>query len=56
MNLLPRLPCIFDARYCTTAAPIISTTKQAEVVRAALQEGLLDFRPWTFNAMRVWAT
>jgi len=55
MNLLPRLPCVFDARYCTTAARAISTTKQAEVVRAALHEGLLNLRPWTFNATRAWA-
>jgi acetoin utilization deacetylase AcuC-like enzyme len=50
-----RLPCIFDARYCTTAAPTISTTKQAETVGAALQEGLLDLAPWTFNDARAWA-
>jgi acetoin utilization deacetylase AcuC-like enzyme len=49
------LPCVFDARYCTMAAPTISTTKQAETVRAALQEGLLDLRPWTFNGTRAWA-
>ncbi len=49
-----RLQTIFDARYCTTAAPTIGTTKQAETVRAALQEGLLDLRPWTFNDTRAW--
>ena len=50
----PRLPCVFDARYCTAAAPTISTTKQADVVRAALQEGLLDVRPWAFNEALAW--
>ncbi len=50
-----RLPCVFDARYCTKAASTISTTKQAEVVRAALQEGFLDLRPWAFNDTRAWA-
>lgn len=55
MNLLPRLPCVFDTRYCTIAAPTIGTTKQAEVVRAALQEGLPDLRPWAFNETRAWA-
>ena len=50
----PRLPCIFDARYCTAAAPTISTTKQAEVVRAALHEGFLDVRPWAFNEALAW--
>jgi acetoin utilization deacetylase AcuC-like enzyme len=48
------LPCVFDARYCTTAAPTISTTKQADVVRAALAEGLLDVRPWAFNEALAW--
>ena len=44
-----------DPRYCTTAAPTIGTTKQAEAVRVALQEGLLDLRPWAFNETRAWA-
>jgi acetoin utilization deacetylase AcuC-like enzyme len=50
-----RLPCIFDPRYCTTAAPTIGTTKQAETVRAARQMGVLDLRPWTFNDTLAWA-
>jgi acetoin utilization deacetylase AcuC-like enzyme len=53
--MTPRLPCIFDPRYCTTAAPTISTTKQAEVVRAGLRAGLLDVRPWAFNEALAWA-
>jgi acetoin utilization deacetylase AcuC-like enzyme len=55
MSLLPRLPCVFDPRYCTTAAPTIGTTKQAEVVRTALEEGLVDLGPWAFNEPRAWA-
>lgn len=50
-----RLPCIFDPRYCTAAAPTTSTTKQAETVRIALREGLLNLAPWTFNDTRAWA-
>lgn len=53
--MMRRLPCVFDARYCRMAASTISTTKQAETVRVALQEGLLNLRPWTFNATRAWA-
>jgi acetoin utilization deacetylase AcuC-like enzyme len=45
---------IWDERYCTTAAPTISTTKQADVVRAAGAEGLLDVQPWPFNEERAW--
>jgi acetoin utilization deacetylase AcuC-like enzyme len=45
---------IWDERYCTTAAPTISTTKQAEVVRVAGAEGLLSVRPWPFNELRAW--
>jgi acetoin utilization deacetylase AcuC-like enzyme len=55
MTFFRMLPCIFDSRYCTTAAHTISTTKQVEVVRAALHEELLDLRPWTFNEARAWA-
>jgi acetoin utilization deacetylase AcuC-like enzyme len=46
---------IWDERYCTTAAPTISTTKQAEVVHAATAEGLLALHPWAFNGTRTWA-
>jgi acetoin utilization deacetylase AcuC-like enzyme len=49
------VPCVFDTRYCTTAAPTIGTTKQAEAVRAALREGLLGLEPWAFNETRAWA-
>lgn len=47
---------IWDERYCTAAAPTISTTKQAEVVHGAEAEGLLALRPWAFNEARAWAT
>jgi hypothetical protein len=47
---------IWDERYCTAAAPTISTTKQAEVVHAAAAEGLLALQPWAFNEARAWAT
>ena len=47
---------IWDERYCTAAAPTISTTKQREVVHAAMAEGLLALHPWAFNETRAWAT
>ncbi|MFB3852391.1 MAG: hypothetical protein ACE148_01060 [Vicinamibacterales bacterium] len=49
-----RVPTIWDERYTSAAAPTISTTKQAEVVHAAMAEGLIDLRPWPFNETRAW--
>jgi len=51
-----QLTTIWDNRYCTTAAPTISTTKQAEVVREASASNLLDLRPWAFNESLAWAS
>lgn len=50
-----RVPTIWDHRYCTDAAPTISTTKQAEVVRRAAESNLLDLRPWPFSGSLAWA-
>ena len=48
------LTTIWDERYCTDAASTNSTTKQAEVVRAAMGEGLLRLQPWPWNEARAW--
>lgn len=48
------VPTIWDERYCTRAAPTISTTKQAEVVRQAAESNLLDLRPWAFGRWHAW--
>lgn len=50
------VPTIWDERYCTTAAPTNSTTKQVEVVREAIASNLLDLRPWAFNESLAWAS
>lgn len=42
---MTKVPTVWDARYCCTAAPLTSTTKQARVVALAEAEGLLQHYP-----------
>jgi len=50
-----KLATIWDERYSVNAAYTNSTLKQAHVVHAALDEGLLELRPVAFNAGLTWA-
>jgi acetoin utilization deacetylase AcuC-like enzyme len=45
---------VWDERYCATAAATNSTTKQAEIVRLALEEGLIRLRPVAFQPEAAW--
>lgn len=49
-----RIATVWDERYCTEAAATNSTTKQAEVVRLALEEGLIRLRPVVFRREATW--
>ena len=50
-----KLATIWDERYCVKAAYTNSTLKQAHVVHAALDEGLLDIRPVPIDVEATWA-
>lgn len=50
-----KLTTVWDERYSVKAAYTNSTLKQRFVVRAALDERLLDLRPVAFNAALTWA-
>ena len=49
-----KLTTVWDERYSVRAAPTNSTLKQARVVRAALDEGLLDIREVPFDSDATW--
>jgi acetoin utilization deacetylase AcuC-like enzyme len=49
------IPTIWNPAYDTDSAPLTSTRKQAEVVRLALGEGLLDLRQPLHDPALAWA-
>jgi acetoin utilization deacetylase AcuC-like enzyme len=51
----PTIVTVWNDRYCTDAAPTNSTSKQALVMRMALDEGLLEVRSVPFDAEAAWA-